>query len=294
MTTQNRKQRRAAKAKERGPIEVHRALPGPFREQMDRLGTLGGFANHVSVALTGLPTSTSGKLASMVFAKCCTHARSIGAIALQSSMFDHHSIMAIARMIMEASTMIAYLLDPVSEDEWTFRHNLLKLHDTVARLKLMRGFGMPADDLRSGRDELKAQIEEDPIFLKLPEERRKRVASGEEMFAVGMRSVATKIMGWDEAQFGGVYAYFSAHTHSAPMSYTRMAEHGIDYFHPSDTQFEIPALSMEVAMACLRRSALRMLEGHPENIGEFHAEILAEAYENDAGCPFFSRPLSVG
>lgn len=261
---------------------------------MDRLATLGGFANHVSIALTGLPTSTNGMLASMVFAKCCAHARSIGAVALQSSMFDHHAIMALARMIMEASTMIAYLLDPVPEEEWTFRHTLLKLHDTVGRLKLMRGFGMPADDLRKGRDELKVQIEADPSFQKLPEERKKRLASGEEMFAVGMRTVATRMMGWDETQFNGAYAYFSAHTHSAPVSFTRMADHGIDYFHPSDTQFEIPALSMEIAMACFRRSMLHMLEGHPEKIAEFHPNLLAEAYADDAGCPFFSKPLQAG
>lgn len=294
MSSHNRKQRRAARARDRGGEQEVRSLGSPIREQIDRLGSLGGFANHVSMALTGLPTSTSGMLASMVFAKCCAHARSIGAIALQSSMFDHHAIMALARMIMEASTMIAYLLDPVPDEEWEFRHTLLRLHDSVGRLKLMRGFGMSADDIRVGRDELKAQIEASPTFHKLSDERKKRVASGEEMFVVGMRNVATRMMGWDETQFNGVYAYFSAHTHSAPMSFSRMADHGIDYFHPSDTQFEIPALSIEVAMACLRRSMLRMLEGHPAKIAEFHPKLLAEAYEDDAGCPFFSKPLQAG
>lgn len=190
--------------------------------------------------------------------------------------------------------MIAYLLDPVSDDEWTFRHTLLRLHDTVGRLKLMRGFGMPADDLRAGKYELKAQIEADPTYHKLSDERKKRVASGEEMFAVGMRNVATRMMGWDDTQFNGVYAYFSAHTHSAPVSFSRMADHGIDYLHPSDTQFEILALSMEVAIACLRRSMLRMLEGHPEMIAEFHPRLMDEAYEDDADCPFFSNPLQAG
>jgi len=123
MSSHNRKQRRAARARDRGGEQEVRSLGSPIREQIDRLGSLGGFANHVSMALTGLPTSTSGMLASMVFAKCCAHARSIGAIALQSSMFDHHAIMALARMIMEASTMIAYLLDPVPDEEREFRHS---------------------------------------------------------------------------------------------------------------------------------------------------------------------------
>ena len=257
---------------------------------MDALAILGGFANHVSMDLTGLPTSTSGRLASMVFAKSCTHARSIGAIALQSSMFDHHAIMSLARMMLEASTMIAYLLDPVSEDEWAFRRTLLRLHDTVARLKLLRGFEQPAEDLRAGRDQLKAQIVADPIFLTIPEDRRKRLASGEDMFAVGMRSVAIRMMGWNETRLNGVYAYFSAHAHSAPMSFMRMAEHEIDYRYPSDTQIEILGLAMEVAAACLRRSMLRMIECHPEKIGKFHPELLADARAEDAACPFFALP----
>jgi hypothetical protein len=254
---------------------------------VDALAVLGGFANHVSMAQTGLPTTKAGSLASMVYAKCCAHARSIGAISAQSSMFDHHAIMALARMIMEASTMIAYLLDPVGPDEWAFRYTLLRLHDTVNRIKLLRGFGPPADDLRKGRDELQAELRASPVFQHLPEDRQKRLAGGEEMFAIGMRSVATKIMGWDENQFNGVYAYFSAHAHSAPMSFMRMADHGIDYFYPSEAQTGILALPMEVAIACLRRSMLRTIDRHPEQISEYHPELLAEARAEDAACPLF-------
>lgn len=184
--------------------------------------------------------------------------------------------------------MIAYLLDPVEPDEWEFRYILLRLHDTVARIKLMRGFELQADDLKAGRDQIKGELEAHPTFLKLAEDRRKRMAGGEEMFAIGMRSVATRIMGWNERQFNGVYAYFSAHTHSAPMSFMRMEHHRIDYYFPSKPQTEILALSMEVAIACLRRSMLRTIDQHPKQISNYHPELLAEAREKDAGCPFFS------
>lgn len=265
------------------------AIPVWFRDQLDILAVLGGFANHVSVAQTGLSTTTGGMLASIVFAKCCAHARSIGAISVQSSMFDHHAIMSLARMIMEASTMIAYLIDPVSPDEWAFRYTLLKLHDTVTRIKLLRGFDYPTEDLRVGREQLRAELAVSSAFEHLPVDRQKRLASGEEMFAIGMRSVATKIMGWDEAQFSGVYAYFSAHAHSAPMSFMRMADHKIDYFFPSEAQVGVLALPIQVAIACLRRSMLRMIDQHPEQISNFHPELLAEARDLDNACPFFLR-----
>ena len=284
----NRKQRRASGRRGKKTGDSVRALPAQLTRQLNELAALGGFANHVSMNQTGLPTTTRGSLSSMVFAKCCAHARSIGAISLQSSMFDHHAIMALARMIMEASTMIAYLLDPVKAEEWDFRYTLLRLHDTVARIKLLGGFELPADDLRTGRSELKVALEASPIFRQLPEDRQRRLAGGEEMFAVGMRSVATKIMGWNERQFNSVYAYFSAHAHSAPMSFMRMADHGIDYYFPSETQAEILALSLEVAIACLRRSMLRMIDQHPEQISTYHPELLAEARDQDAACPLFT------
>jgi hypothetical protein len=283
----NRRHRRAAAKLGKKTRDLVRDLPAPFQSQLNDLAVLGGFANHVSMALNGLPTSMRGSLASMVFAKCCAHARSITAISMQSSMFDHHAIMTLARMIVEASTMIAYLLDPVAADEWMFRYTLLRLHDTAARIKLLRAFGKPADDLRAGRDELKAELEANPKFACLDGDRKRRLISGEEMFVVGMRSVATKIMGWEDAKFNGVYAYFSAHAHSSPVSFMRMKEHEIDYFSPSETQIEILALSMEVTMACLRRSMLRMIDEHPERASDFHPQLLSEAREQDASCPFF-------
>ena len=290
MRSLNRKQRRANKTLKGVAVSKHRPLPDDFQEKFDRLAVLGGFAQHVSISQTGQPTSTSGMLASAVFAKCCAHARSIGAIAIESPMFDHHAIMALARMIVEASTMIAYLLDPVSSDEWALRHSVLRLHDTVGRIKLLRSYDQPSDDLRKGRDELKVDIISNPNFQKIPEQRRDRLLTGEEMFTIGMRSVAIKIMGWEEKQFSGVYAYFSSHTHFAPMSFMRMEQHEIDYFYPSKTQTDILSLSMEVAMACLRRSLLRMIDLRPEDIdAEYHPDVLARTREEDAECPFFAK-----
>ncbi len=289
MGSLKRKQRRAAAKRRHAPIEGFRVLPEHFSLRLDQLSVLGGFANHVSATQTGLTTTTAGSYASMVFAKCCAHARSIGAIAAQSSMFDHHAIMSLARMIVEASTMISYLLEPVSSEEWMLRETLLRLHDTAARIKLLRSYEHPVDDLREGREQLKKEIASNPEFDKLSDDRKKRLLSGEEMFVVGMRSVATKSMGWDEDQFSGVYAYLSAHTHSAPVSFTRMADHRIDYFFPSKAQIEILLLPMEVAIACLRRSILRMIDQHPEQMMEYHPEILAEARRLDASSPLFRR-----
>jgi len=79
------------------------------------------------------------------------------------------------------------------------------------------------------------------------------------------------------------------------MSFMRMPDHQIDYFSPSEAQTDIVAISMEVAIACLRRSMLRMIDQHPNQISLYQRELLAEAREQDATCPLFNKAVaSVG
>lgn len=241
---------------------------------------MGGFANHVSMAQAGLPTTVAGELASMVFAKMCAHARSIGAIS-QSSMFDHSAILALTRMLVEASTMHAYLREDVDEDVWAFRYLTLRLHDTETRIKFIRGLG-DTGDLRALRCELQDELKKHPSFSMLPSEQQKRLLSGEEAFVGGMRRAAGTGMGWDSDRFTSLYGYLSAHTHTTPMSYTRVRDHQIDYLSPSAVQLEHATLALEVAVACLRRIVLRVVDRRPEQLHLYHPELLASWREEDA------------
>ncbi|MDQ1158850.1 hypothetical protein QE385_003177 [Sphingomonas sp. SORGH_AS 950] len=157
------------------------------------------------------------------------------------------------------------------------------------RLHLVSALEGEADDLREGRKQLVAQLQAHPRFGNVPKHRRERLMTGEEMFVVGMRAVAVKMMGWDERKFGGTYSYLSAHAHSSPVSFMRMEEHEIDYFTPSRKQMELPAFAFLVATECLRRSMLRMVGRHPEAISQFPADELARARKEDAESPLFSN-----
>lgn len=212
-----------------------------FDGALNELAEIGGFSNMVSVELRGSPTDHAGELASMVHAKMCAHARSIGSIA-QSPMFDHSAIVGLSRMIVEGLTMYAYLKQSVSEDLWSLRETVLKLHDTVARITLLRAYSEKADyqDLIDGRAELLSSLESNLAFGKLPEEQRKAIRSGVVVFVGGMRRAAREA-GWNEDRFTAMYGYLSAHVHGAPMSYFRTREHGVDYYSPSDAQKAIAA-----------------------------------------------------
>lgn len=261
--------------------------PTLLKDALSELATIGGFSNMVSIELAGAPTDRQGELASMVHGKMCAHARSIGAIA-GSPMFDHSGIVGLARMIVEGLTMYAYLRQPVPAEVWRLRDLVLRLHDTVARITLLRAWQTRSDsqDLRTGRADLLAQIEASPVFQDLPDVQKETLRTGSQIFVGGMRRAA-KEAGWDEVRFTALYNYFSAHLHAAPMSYMRTREHGVDYFAPSEAQAAIAATAISIATACLRRVSLRQLA---ESDWRAHPVFAASAdgfIAEDADCVVF-------
>jgi hypothetical protein len=258
-------------------------VPPILKEALAKLAAVGGFALHVSSELTGEPTDQAGELASMLHAKMCAHASSIGALC-QASLFDHSAILNMGRMMMEALTMYAYLMEPTAAEQWNFRYLVLRLHDTQNRINFVRlnpesgGLGSLID----GREELKARIQGHAEFLKLEKERQERILQGSEMFVVGMRKVARLAVGWASENFNSLYSYFSAHSHSSPMSFMRMREHKTDYVSPKEAQYAMARLAIFVATSCLRRVTLRQLESHPQKISAFPASFVEEMKLEDA------------
>jgi len=259
-----------------------------FDDALADLAEIGGFSNMVSVELQGSPTDRQGELASMVHAKMCAHARSIGAIA-QSPMFDHSAIVSLSRMIVEGLTMYAYLKQPVSESLWALRETVLKLHDTVARITLFRAYREKVDyqDLRDGRSELIRELEASADFDEFPEDHRTSLRNGSVIFVGGMRRAAREA-GWKEDRFTAMYGYLSAHVHGAPMSYFRTREHGVDYYAPSEAQKAIAATAITIATACLRRASLRQVAEMNWRAHAVFAASVDDFIADDAACDVFA------
>ena len=262
----NRKLRRRRHAL--GASEGASAPVTPVDEALDELILVSGFSNDVSMALTGTATDRAQELASMVHAKACAHGRSIGFVC-RSNMFDHSAVLGLARMIVECLSMYAYLIEPVGEEDWAFRLAVLRLHDTVARIKLLRAWPSSADttDLKVGRDDLIAEIRAHSAFIRFDGEPQKRLVSGETIFVGGMRKAAA-LVGWNAEVFNALYGYFSSHLHAAPMGFFRMDDHQVDYFFPNDAQKQIASIGIATAAAALRRLSLLHLgdfdcSGHP-------------------------------
>jgi hypothetical protein len=258
-----------------------------FLGSMRTLAVVAGFSNRVSLLLRGESTTRNGELASMVHARLCAHARSVGGIAT-SSMFDHSAIMALARMIIDGMTMFCYLMEAVTDEAWSLRYNVLRLHDTTARIKLLRAWHDKSQyaDLVDGREELVRSISSSVTFCAMKDEQQKRLLTGEEIFVGGMRRAA-RTAGWSEDKFIAIYNYFSAHIHAAPMSYFRMRRHSVDYLAPNEMQYGSAAMAIEVATACLRRTSLRYLDSSASSQPKVLQTVLESLRSEDSECTVF-------
>jgi Family of unknown function (DUF5677) len=216
------------------------------------------FTMRVSMSAAGDRTNDAGAWASIVFIRMCINACSVETLA-NSTIFDHASIAIICRTIMESMTIYYYLQESVDANEWHCRELVLKLHDTTSRIKLMRAHQSKEQyqDLIKGRASLTEELRANSYFKALKSEQQKRLLTGEQIFVGGMNAAARA--GWDQEIFMSFYNYFSAQSHSAPMSFMRFSQHNIDYFAPSGPQKSLVDVAICVATACLIRVSIRHL-----------------------------------
>ncbi|CAO4182684.1 DUF5677 domain-containing protein [Methylorubrum populi] len=247
-------------------------------------------AINISNATGGLFVKPRFGLASFLFTKQCSIGISILKICHQDEAndiplaLDHTSICSLCRNMFEASIMFSYLAQrDISDEQWRLRQNVIWLRDATSRYKMFKGW--KAEKEASGFKEhmldLRTKISSDNLFGKLDEERRKKILAGSEMYVNGLRG-AVKQCGWDKDQFEATYTYLSQHSHNAPVSFLRMAEHGINYARPSNMQFSVAAYAIEVANQSLRVSSKRLAEVYPEHVTEHPFEDL----EYDTDSPF--------
>jgi hypothetical protein len=115
--------------------------------------------------------------------------------------------------------MYWYFIENVTGEEWHFRLQVMKIHDAASRVRLFKGLiPATADVQRTRLKKLRDELENMPLFKRLPEHQRTRLRAGEVIYVNGMRSIVDS-MNFDEGYYDGVYNYLSAHVHSTPISY---------------------------------------------------------------------------
>jgi hypothetical protein len=112
-------------------------------------------------------------------------------------------------------------MEEVSDEEWDFRLQVMKVHDAASRVRLFkRLIADEAQNQRATLEVLRDELAMMPLFRQRPKQQQVRLHAGELIYANGMRSVV-KSMNFDEEYFDSVYNYLSAYVHSSPLSYFR-------------------------------------------------------------------------
>lgn len=178
---------------------------------------------------------------------------------------DYYTVASIARSMLDASIMLAYVTERVTAEEFDVRRRVIELHASITRYKMFKNWGEKnlAEQWDRDVNEQRRLLEAKPFFNGLDGGRRQRILAGMDCYIHGLRG-AVRQLGWDKKQFDAAYAYLSAHTHSAPVSFIKTTEHGISSNYPSPAQFAVALISLDYAIWALSTAGARILQLFPD------------------------------
>jgi hypothetical protein len=252
------------------------------------------FLSLISSKITGRPMTVSHSLASGMLGKICITAMSTQALyrgheEKRLPFLDHSSIAVLCRAIIETSIMYWYLMEKVSEDEWEFRLQVMKIHDAASRLRLFkRIIADAANNQRAALQGLRDKLATMPPFQKRPAQQQKKMYGGELIYVNGMRSVVES-MNFDEEYFDSVYNYLSSYVHSTPLSYFRDRDyHDFNqvFWRRSFTGYALHHAWVMMVRVGLREMEASNLESH------FDSELVKEVRRVAAQRPTSAVPPS--
>lgn len=164
--------------------------------------------------------------------------------------------------MIEAAILAFYISDTaLTPEQWELRKNVLWLNDATTRHRMFTGLGgsQAPGEGREAIAMLRGRVEASAEFQSLEDERKRKILSGSEVYLHGLRA-AVRGLGWQVEEFNGMYAYLSAHSHSSPVSFIRMDEHGVDYRNPTRAQKSIAGISLEWSWKNLKAVTDRLEE----------------------------------
>jgi hypothetical protein len=115
-------------------------------------------------------------------------------------------------------------------------------------VRLFKGLGVDEEYGKNSEalQELRQRISENTYFKTLPVATQEKALAGSLIYVKGLRTTA-EIAGLNKGEFDGLYNYLSMQSHSAPMSFYRMDDRGIDHKTIAPFQFYFAGLALEIS-----------------------------------------------
>jgi Family of unknown function (DUF5677) len=233
-------------------------------------------AKLVSESSAGIYTEDGKKFwASVLFTRLVVSAHSVLRMAPRTAPipnrlahWDFSAVASLTRNLAECYFVFFYLsVDKTpGEDEWLTRLNLIQLRDNTARRQMFHDWN-PDDPQLAGftryHDDLAQKLRSRKFFQALPEKRQVELLKGDRALLLNQDEIIER-MGEKREEFRGLYRLLSAHTHSTPMAFYRMAEDGRGAGVENPIDKGEMAVALQVATGFLERATTEMLKIFPE------------------------------
>jgi hypothetical protein len=190
------------------------------------------------------------------------------------SVLDHSSIATLARNLLEASVMFAYVSDhAISENEWLLRREVLELHKATTDYLVSKNLGdIDAAECKEKMTSLKNAIASDGLFKSLkPTELQEQILRGQQQYIHGLRG-AVKEAGWDVDEFNGIWAMLSSFAHSSPISFPVGNSKDPLVGVAPELQYQLVGLALQYVTGWLGLACERMFCIFPETFLKFETK----------------------
>ena len=242
-----------------------------FHDNSEKFASILDAAVSVSAQTAGRMAERRVGWCTRIFARACATGHSIRRLLIPvrgdyGTTIDHASIGSLARGIVEADILISYLSENgVSDIEWECRTLIFHIHDCAARVRLFKGLKQEDEHRKNSETlaELRQRIGENARFKQLPSDAQQKALAGSLIYINGLRSAA-EVAGWNKGVFDGLYNYLSMQSHSAPMSFYRMDDRGIDHKNIAPFQYYFAGLALELSSNSLRLATERVRRLFPD------------------------------
>ncbi|MES3057396.1 DUF5677 domain-containing protein [Sphingomonas sp. PP-CC-3G-468] len=240
-----------------------------YRSARADFGKLVSAAEILSVGASGISSPTAQHYwASVLFTRLVVTAKSIQVLTPTlgpNTHVDFSAVASIVRNLAECYLFFFFLcIDDVPQDQKDARIILLNLHDDGSRAKLFAELGEKELDeetraLRNVvRTDLETKFAANTYLAALPEKRQRELLKGEKTPFVQDDVIDRTDLGKKDFRF--FYRFLSNHTHTGPVAFYRMSEHGrgSGFRNEKDTFYMASALEFA---ATLMTRAIRDMSG---------------------------------
>jgi hypothetical protein len=208
-----------------------------------------------------------------VFTRICVIAialiRAVPKSRWVQSDFDHWDFGSVAghcRSILEGQLLFSYIIKaPVSPEEWSARLNVMHLNDCTRRMTILED--VIGAEQRSGfaaqQTELRERLARNNWFLALDAKLQKRLLSGD-MLTIPTRDKLLAEVGWERADFYGIWNMLSQYTHVLPLSFYRLEANGRGTGVENDTDRGYISMMLDLCEQALKQCTDRLVQEFPE------------------------------